>query len=95
VGGKPTGVIVRNPEAWIAERKEIELLKPIDKAIVRMVSKSSGRNESEPIDGLENKMTPKVEPSPTRRRQHGSSQLTEATRSFGGVSRDSTMTRTR
>src|SRR5450755_2348506 len=84
VGGKPIGVRVRNPVAWIAERKETEFLKPIDKAIVRMVSKSSGRNASEPIGGLEN-LTPKVELSPARRRQHGSSQLTDAARSFGGV----------
>jgi hypothetical protein len=53
VGDRPTRVIVRSPVAWIAERREIEFLMPIDKAIVRMVSKSSGRNESERRFGLE------------------------------------------
>ena len=53
VGDRPIGVRVRNPVAWIAERKKTEFLKPIDKTIVRMASKSSGRNASEPIGGLE------------------------------------------
>src|SRR6516165_6301290 len=53
VGDRPTKVKVRSLEAWIAERREIELLMPIDKAIFRMVSKSSGRNESEHGFGLE------------------------------------------
>jgi len=53
VGDKPTKVIVRGLVAWIAERREIECLMPIDKAIFRMVSKSSGRNESERRFGLE------------------------------------------
>ena len=46
VGGKPTEVKVRNLVAWIEEKRETESLKSIDKAIFRMVSKSSGRNES-------------------------------------------------
>ena len=62
MGGKPTGAKVRGPVAWIAERKVTEFLKPIDEAIVRMVSESSGRNASEPIGGLEIE-NPKVEPS--------------------------------
>jgi len=33
VGDRPTGAKVRSPVAWIAERKETEFLKPIDKAI--------------------------------------------------------------
>jgi hypothetical protein len=37
----------------MAGRKETEFLKPIDKAIFRMVSKSPGRNANEPIGGLE------------------------------------------
>jgi hypothetical protein len=47
VGDRPTEVKVRSLVAWIAGRREIEFPKPIDKAIFRMVSKSSGRNESE------------------------------------------------
>jgi hypothetical protein len=33
VGDRPTKVIVRSLVAWIAERREIEFLMPIDKAI--------------------------------------------------------------
>src|SRR2546427_8682038 len=49
-----------------------------------MVSKSPGRNASKPIGGLENS-NPKAEPPVSGRRQHGSSQLNDAARSFGGV----------
>ena len=45
VGGKPTEVKVRNLVAWIEGKRETESLS-IDKAIFRMVSKPSGRNES-------------------------------------------------
>jgi hypothetical protein len=44
VGGKPTEVKVRNLVAWIAGKRETKSL-AIDKAIFRMVSKSSGRND--------------------------------------------------
>jgi hypothetical protein len=46
VGGKPTEAKVRNLVAWIGGKRETESLKSIDKAIFRMASKSSGRNES-------------------------------------------------
>ena len=45
VGDRPTEAKVRRLVAWIAGRREIEFLKPIDKAIQGMVSESSGRNE--------------------------------------------------
>src|SRR5882762_3532519 len=45
VGGKLTEVKVRNLVAWIEGKRETESLS-IDEAIFRMVSKSSGRNES-------------------------------------------------
>ena len=48
VGDRPAKVIVRGLVAWIAERKEIEFLMPIDKAIFRMVSKSSGESAGRP-----------------------------------------------
>ena len=54
VGGKPTEAKVRNLVAWIGGKRETESLKSIDKAIFRMVSKSSGRNESERRGGPEN-----------------------------------------
>jgi hypothetical protein len=74
VGDRPTEVKVRSLVAWIVERREIESLKPIDKAIFRMVSKSSGRNESERRCGLENakpqrlSLQPEGESSMDRRR---------------------------
>jgi len=53
VGDRPTEAKVRSLVAWIANRRETEFPKPIDKAIFRMVSKSSGRNESKRRIGLE------------------------------------------
>ena len=74
VGDRPTEVKVRSLVAWIAGRREIEFPKPIDKAIFRMVSKSSGRNESERGGGLESEkpqglsLQPEGESSMDRRR---------------------------
>ena len=49
-------------------------MKPTDKAILEMVSESSGRNESEPSNGLV-KMFPNVEFLGPERRLHGMSQI--------------------
>ena len=46
----------------MAECRETESLKPIDKAIFRMVSESSGRNESERRYGLEKAKPQKPNP---------------------------------
>jgi hypothetical protein len=62
VGGSPTEVTVRSLVAWMAECRETESLKPIDKAIFRMVSESSGRNESERRYGLEKAKPQKPNP---------------------------------
>jgi hypothetical protein len=62
VRDSPTEVTVGSFVAWIAGRKETEFLQPIDKAIPGMVSKSSGRNESERIGGLESE-GPEAKPS--------------------------------
>jgi len=43
----------QNPVAWVAFVEETKRMKPTDKAILGMVSKSPGRNESEPIGGLD------------------------------------------
>jgi hypothetical protein len=59
-------------------------MKPTDKAILGMVSKSSGRNASEPRGGLV-RNNPKAEPPKVGRRQHGRSQTIEAAGHFGGV----------
>ena len=54
VGVSPIGEEVRIPVAWIASVEETKPVKPIDKALVRRVSKSPGRNVSEPTGGLVN-----------------------------------------
>ena len=53
-GVNPAREIVRSPVAWIVRRKETESGESIDKAILRVVSESSGRNESKRIGGPEN-----------------------------------------
>ena len=53
-GVNPVGARVRSPVAWIVRRRETESRKSIDKAILGMGSKSSGRNESKRTGGLEN-----------------------------------------
>jgi len=53
-GVSPARARVRGPVAWIVRRKETESGKSIDKAILGMVSESSGRNESKRIGGPEN-----------------------------------------
>src|SRR5499425_3860219 len=86
VGDRPTKVIVRGLVAWIAERREIEFLMPIDKAIFRMVSKSSGRNESERRFGLE-RPKPQRKPSslPEGEGSMGRRKLTDSPDHSGGV----------
>jgi len=86
VGDRPTKVIVRGLVAWIAERREIEFLMPIDKAIFRMVSKSSGRNESERRFGLEKaKLQRKPSSQLEGEGSMGRRKLTEAPDHSGGV----------
>jgi hypothetical protein len=53
-GVSPARARVRGPVAWIVRRKETESRKSIDKAILGMVSESSGRNESKRTGGPEN-----------------------------------------
>jgi len=62
VGDGPTGGKVRVLVAWVAYVEETKRMKPTDKAIVRMVSESPGRNVSEPVGGLENTLAPEAEP---------------------------------
>ena len=68
-------------------------MKPTDKAILGMVSESPGRNESEPIGGLD-KINPKAEPFRSGRRQHGMAQTDRSGMSLRRGGRDSTVTRT-
>ena len=85
VGDRPTKVIVRGLVAWIAERREIEFLMPIDKAIFRMVSKSSGRNESERRYGLEKRKPQGPSSLPESEGNRRRRKLTNAADHTGGV----------
>jgi len=71
-------------------------MKPTDKAIVRMVSELPGRNESEPISGLEKKKTkdPKAEPPGSGRRRHDMSRADRGDMPLRRGGRDSTVART-
>jgi len=93
VGDSPTGVKVRDLVAWVAFVEETKRMKPTDKAIVRMVSESLGRNVSEPVGGLENTLAPEAEPALAGRRQHESSQADGSDETFRRGIRDSTVTR--
>ena len=73
VGGESHRGKSRNPVAWVAFVEETKRMKPTDKAVLGTVSESPGRNESEPIGGLD-KNYPKAEPSMFGRRQHDVSQ---------------------
>jgi len=63
-GVSPAGVKTRSPVAWMAGRRETKYLKPIDKAILGMVSKSPGRNESERTGGPESEKPQRPNPHP-------------------------------
>ena len=68
-------------------------MKPTDKAILGMVSKSPGRNESEPKGGLEKNLDPEAESSPYGRRQHGMARADRGDMTFRRGGRGSTVTR--
>ena len=73
--------------------RETETLKPIDEAIVRMVSESPGRNVSE------RELVPKDQPRRPSGRVHregnmGCRSLADAAARSGGIGSDSTVTRT-
>src|SRR6266446_6780965 len=68
-------------------------MKPTDKAILGMVSKSPGRNVSEPRGGLDKIKHPKAEPALVGRRQHDMAQTDRSGMSLRRGGRDSTVTR--
>ena len=55
MGVSPIRARVRSPVTWVAFVEETKRMKPIDKAINRMVSESPGHNISEPEGGLDKK----------------------------------------
>ena len=65
MGESPIRVKVRSPVARIAVCRETEVLKSIDKTINWVVSKYSGRNESERTGSLETTLL-EAEPLHTR-----------------------------
>jgi len=85
VGDRPTEAKVRSLVAWIAKRRETEFPKPIDKAIFRMVSKSSGRNESKRRFGLEKPKPQRSSSLPESEDSMDRCRLTDAAIHSGGV----------
>ena len=85
MGASPTGEEVRTPVAWIASVEETKLMKPIDKALARRVSKSPGRNVSEPTGGLVKIQLRRPSPLPTGEGSMACRNLTVAARHSGGV----------
>ena len=85
VGVSPTGVTAKNSVAWMAGRRETDDLKPIDKAIVRMVNESPGRNESERTGGPENWKVQRPSRPPHGEGSKHWRRLAEATGFSGGV----------
>ena len=75
----------QSPVTRMAAWKETETLKPIDKAIARMVSESPGRNGSERTGGPEILKLRRPSLTVERRRQYGPSHLANATGRSGGV----------
>ena len=86
MGDSPTGVGVSSPVAWVASVEETKRMKPTDKAILGMVSKSPGRNASEPTGGLERKLS-NWRPSPllTGEGSMDRRKLTDVARHSSGV----------
>ena len=74
----------QGPVAWVAFVEETKRMKPTDKAALGVVSESPGRNESEPIGGLD---TTNPRPSPLVRGEGSMTfrSLMEAGGHFGGV----------
>ena len=83
----------QRPVAWVAFAEETKRMKPTDKAALGAVSESPGRNESEPIGGLDT-INPKAEPFRSGRRQHGDPQSDRSGRSLRRGGRGSTVART-
>ena len=75
----------QSPVAWVAWVEETKPMKPTDKAILGMVSKSSGRNESEPIGGLENEKPRRPSPHFKGEGSMAWRRLAEALGHSGGV----------
>ena len=75
----------QSPVTRMAAWKETETLKPIDKAIARMVSESQGRNGSERSGGPEKLKLRRLSLTVERRRRYGSSHLADAAARSDGV----------
>src|SRR5947209_13275899 len=82
----------QGPVAWVAFAEETKRMKATDKAALGAVSESPGRNESEPIGGLDT-INPKAEPFRSGRRQHDVPQSDRSGKSLRRGGRDSTVAR--
>lgn len=71
VGVSPTRVRIRNPVAWMAGERETQPLKPIDKAIERMVASPRAAAQANAVVAPKI-VTPEAELSTSGRRPHDS-----------------------
>ncbi len=83
----------QSPVAWVASLEETNAMKPTDKAILGMVSKSPGRNASEPTGGLENLKPRRPSLLPAGEGSMAWRKTDCGTRSLRRGGRDSTVTR--
>ncbi len=71
MGISPTKARVGSFVAWVTSVEETNRMKLTDKAILGMVSESSGRNAVNPEVASKNNIDPEAEASAYGRRQHG------------------------
>src|SRR6266852_3910716 len=73
------------PVTWVAGRREIDVVKPTDQAIERMVSESPGRNESERRAGPERPKPRRPSPHAEGEGRRTRRSVAEAAEPSGGV----------
>jgi hypothetical protein len=78
-------VRIRSPVAWMADMRETNYLKPIDKAVFGTVSESPGRNESERTGGPESENPRRPRPQPWGEGSMGNRKLIDTVIHSGGV----------
>ena len=94
-GVSPAGAKASSPVAWMAGRRETDVLEPIDKALGRRVSEWPGRNESERRGSLENAKLRRPSVSCPREGRRERRSLADAATPLRRGESDGTVTRTR
>jgi len=92
-GVNPVRVRIRSPVAWMADTRETDYLKPIDKAVFWTVSESPGRNGSERTGGPESDNPRRPSPYPWGEGSMISRKLIDTANSLRRGGSDSTVAR--